>query len=104
MLKYIIIAILAIAAIVLLRRLFGRRSVEPARRESPRMLTVDGGAVAAEIDGQELDIDPDVLAGIRKLVDKGYRIEAIKLLREATGLGLTEATKIVESLERMQPK
>jgi|SoiMethySBSTD1v2_1073268.scaffolds.fasta_scaffold00068_11 hypothetical protein len=104
MLKYVIIAILAIAAIVLLRRLFGRRSVEPARREPPRMLTVDGGAVTAEIDGQELDIDPDVLAGIRKLVDKGYRIEAIKLLREATGLGLTEATKIVESLERIQPK
>jgi len=104
MFKFIIIGLVILVAAVLLARMFGRRRVEPARRETPKMLTVDGGAVAAEIDGQELDIDPDVLAGIGKLVAKGYRIEAIKLLREATGLGLAEATKIVESLERMQPK
>jgi ribosomal protein L7/L12 len=66
------------------------------------MLPTDDGAVAAEIDGQELDIDPAVLADIRKLSDSGQKIEAIKLLREATGLDLTEAKRIVDSLDRLK--
>ncbi|HEV8391738.1 MAG TPA: hypothetical protein VGQ35_17940 [Dongiaceae bacterium] len=102
MLRYLVIGIVILVAFVLLRRLFGRRPTEPVGQQPPKMLTVDSGAVAAEIDGQELDIDPDVLAGIRKLVDDGQIINAIKLLRDATGLSLEDAKRIVESLERMK--
>jgi ribosomal protein L7/L12 len=34
------------------------------------------------------------------LLNKGNKIEAIKLVREATALGLTEAKDLVESWER----
>jgi len=104
MLKYLIVGIVILAAVILLARMFGRRPSEPVARKEPTMLTVDGGAVAAEIDGQELDIDPGVLAEIRKLADSGRKIDAIKRLREATGLGLAEAKNTVESLDRIRPK
>jgi ribosomal protein L7/L12 len=104
MLKYVIIAIVIVAAVILLRRLFGHRPKEPFAREKPKMITMDGGAVAAEIDGQELDIDPALLDEIRTLSDSGRKIEAIKRLRDATGLGLAEAKDIVESLDRLHPK
>ena len=104
MLKYLIIGLVIVVAVILLARMFGRRPSEPSPRKEPKMLTVDGGAVAAEIDGQELDIDPGVFAEIRKLSDSGRTIDAIKRLREATGLGLAEAKDIVESLDRIRPK
>lgn len=104
MLKYIIIGLVILAAIFLLIRAFGRRPQQPLRREKPKMITMDSGAVAAEIDGQELDIDPALLDEIRRLAESGQKIEAVKRLREATGLGLTEAKDVVESLERLHPK
>lgn len=65
---------------------------------------IEGGAVAAEIDGQELDLDPAILDEIRQLAASGRKIEAIKRLRDATGLDLAKAKDIVESLERMPRK
>jgi ribosomal protein L7/L12 len=38
------------------------------------------------------------LEGIRSLVAEGQTIEAIKLVRERTGLGLAEAKDLVERL------
>jgi ribosomal protein L7/L12 len=102
MLKYIVIGVLVIVALVMLRRLFGRKPIEPVGRQRPKMITQEGGAVAAEIEGQELDIDPKVLEEIRQLSDAGRKIEAIKVLREATGLGLAEAKQIVESLDQIK--
>ena len=104
MLKYIVIGAVIVVAIVLLRRLFGRKPIEPVGQHQPKMITTDGGAVAAEIEGQELDIDPKVLDEIRQLSDAGRKIEAIKVLREATGLGLTEAKEIVDSLDLIHPR
>jgi ribosomal protein L7/L12 len=104
MLKYIVIGAVIVIAIVLLRRLFGRKPIEPVGQHPPKMITTDGGAVAAEIAGQELDIDSKVLDEIRQLSDAGRKIEAIKVLREATGLGLAEAKEIVESLDLIHPR
>jgi ribosomal protein L7/L12 len=101
MINYIVIALLVVAAILLLRKMFTRppRSVGPGQ---PKMIGTEGGAVAAEVDGQELDIDPKVLDEVRRLADNGQKIEAIKLLREATGLGLAEAKNVVESLDTLK--
>jgi len=104
MVKIVLIGVVILVALVLLRRLFGQRPREPFAPQKPKMIGAEGGAVAAEIDGQELDIDPAVLAEIRKLSDSGRKIEAIKVLRDATGLGLAEAKQIVESLEQLHPK
>jgi hypothetical protein len=104
MLKYIVIGIVIIAAVVLLRRMFGRKPIEPFSRQPPKLITKDGGGtVTAEIAGQELDIDPAVLEEVRTLADSGQKIEAIKHLREATGLGLTEAKQVVDSLDLIHP-
>ena len=40
------------------------------------------------------------VAGIADALNQGNKIEAIKLLREATGLGLAEAKTAVEDMER----
>jgi len=102
MVKIVLIGAIILVVLVMLRRLFGPRPREPFAPQKPKMISAEGGAVAAEIDGQELDIDPAVLAEIRKLSDSGQKIEAIKRLRETTGLGLAEAKQIVESLNQLR--
>lgn len=42
---------------------------------------------------------PDMPAAVKAALDRGQKIEAIKLLREATGLGLKEAKDAVEHME-----
>jgi ribosomal protein L7/L12 len=42
---------------------------------------------------------PEVLAEVRALLAAGSKIEAIKLLREATGMDLKAAKEAVEALE-----
>jgi len=102
MIRLILIAALIVVAIVVLRRLFGHKPIEPFSRQPPKLVTKDGGTVTAEVAGQELDIDPAVLDEVRRLAESGQKIEAIKHLREATGLGLTEAKQIVDSLDRLK--
>ena len=104
MLRLILIAAVIVIAIVVLRRMFGHKPIEPFSRQPPKLIPKDGGTVTAEIEGQELDIDPAVLDEVRRLADSGQKIEAIKHLREATGLGLTEAKQIVDSLDRIHPR
>ena len=103
MLKYIFIAAIVVVAFVLLRRLFARKPIEPFNRQPPKLIPKQGATVTAEIGGQELEIDAAVLDEVRRLTDSGQKIEAIKHLREATGLGLTEATEIVDSLDLIHP-
>jgi hypothetical protein len=104
MLKYIFIAAIIVVAFVLLRRMFGRKPIEPFGQQPPKLIPKDSGTVTAEIQGQELDIDSAVLNEVRRLLDAGQKIEAIKHLREATGLGLTEAKEIVDSLDVIHPR
>lgn len=104
MLKYIVIGAIIIVAFVLLRRLFGRKPIEPFSQQPPKLIPKQGGTVTAEIGGQELEVDAAVLDEVRRLTDSGQKIEAIKHLREATGLGLTEAKEIVDSLDLIHPR
>ena len=102
MLKYIFIAAIIVVAFVLLRRLFGRKPIEPFSQQPPKLIPKDGGTVTAEIQGQELDIDSAVLDEVHRLLGAGQKIEAIKHLREATGLDLTRAKEIVDSLDQLR--
>ncbi len=56
------------------------------------------GSVSAN--GQTFNLEPQVLGELRDLIQGGNKIEAIKKLREATGLGLAESKQIVEALEK----
>jgi ribosomal protein L7/L12 len=102
MLKFLVIGIVILVVIFLLMRAFSRKPKEPGGREPPKMITMEDGDIAAEIDGQELAIDPTVLDEIKRLAGSGQKLEAIKRLREATGLSLAEAKTIVDSLDRMR--
>lgn len=102
MIRYIVIALVLFAAFVLVRKLFGRRPKEPVPFDRPKLITKEDGATAAEISGREFDIDEAVMADVRALIASGNKIEAIKVLREATGLDLTEAKRIVDSLEHLK--
>ena len=62
------------------------------------------GATALETEGQTTEIDPETMDEITHLSDAGRKIEAIKRLREVTGLGLAEAKQLVEALDRMRAK
>ena len=42
---------------------------------------------------------PETLAAIREELARGNKIHAIKLMREATGLGLADAKQAVEAME-----
>lgn len=43
-------------------------------------------------------LSPEALAAIRSELARGNKINAIKLMREATGLGLAEAKQAVEAM------
>lgn len=101
MLKYAVVALVVLVVLVLAGKAFGRRPKVPVAPDKPRMLPADGATVAAEIDGQELDIDPATLAEIRALAKSGRKLEAIKRLRDTTDLDLARAKDIVDALERM---
>ena len=45
-------------------------------------------------------LSPEQLAKLRAQIDRGHKIEAIKLLRDATGLGLKESKDAVERMKQ----
>jgi hypothetical protein len=51
------------------------------------------------VNGQTIDVDGNTLDQVHGLIRAGRKLDAIKRLREATALGLTEAKQIVDSLE-----
>ena len=62
------------------------------------MIAAEGGAVMVEAEGEEVDIDPAILAEIRALATSGRKMEAIKRLRDVTDFDLARAKDFVESL------
>jgi hypothetical protein len=64
------------------------------------MRTMTPGTFELEVNGQKIDVDPKVMAQIREFVAAGKKIDAIKALREATGLGLAEAKNLAEMMEK----
>jgi antitoxin component of MazEF toxin-antitoxin module len=103
LIKFIVIAAIVVVGVVLILRKFGGARVAPEpKRLNPPTITTDSSAVTVEVDGEEIQIDPAVMAEIRTLLAKNQKIEAIKVLREATGLGLAEAKTLVESLAELK--
>jgi len=52
---------------------------------------------------EDTDDSQIYIVEIKRLLQEGNKIEAIKLYREQTGVGLAEAKRIVEALERAVP-
>ena len=86
-----LIGLTALAFLVLLRLAFSRRGggdmLDRQRRAAPPAL--------APTEEAALRARPDVAAALAS----GSKIEAIKALREASGLGLKEAKELVERWE-----
>ena len=101
-------AIILVALFIFLRRDGGARrvggggdrpsprSTRPARAERRAAPEREAGP---RVD-RASDLPESVLEEIAEQIRAGRKIEAIKLMREATGLGLKEAKEAVEDLER----
>jgi ribosomal protein L7/L12 len=72
----VIIVAVALVALVIVGRRGGRAGVDPT----------------------QVSIDPAVAARVRQLYAKGDKLPAVKVLREATGLGLADAVRIADRL------
>jgi len=81
----------------------------PANMTMPPPSGLSGMPLSAGPDGSDtMDIiqqltairqmDSATLAGIKAAMDSGNKIEAIKLLREGSGLGLKESKEAIESM------
>lgn len=71
-------------------------SVEP----TPASAT-EGAAVKLVVNGNTVEVSPTAMANIQGLIQSGQKIDAIKALREATGLNLAAAKSVIESLEKV---
>lgn len=60
-----------------------------------------GAAVAVEQSSQAFGMSAEQFTAVLQALASGNKIEAIKLLRQVTGLGLAEAKQASEALERM---
>ena len=90
-LTYVIVAVLILALPLLLTRTLSARRSRSAR-------LADGGRGAAAAAGPQ---KPDALRPhIARLLAQGGKLEAIKLMREKTGMGLAEAKQAVEAIGR----
>ena len=83
----VLVALVCLLAIRALSAGASRRARDTARTDlSPRPAPVTPG-----------DLPP----GVREALQRGQKIEAIRLYREATGVGLREAKERVETAERL---
>lgn len=74
----------------------GRRSAGPRDRDlsgPPPSFATPRSAAAP------VALSPEALSAIRGELARGNKISAIKLMREATGMGLAESKQAVEALE-----
>ena len=63
--------------------------------------TLVGGAhIHLEYNGKAIDIPPELGDGVMNALRRGNKIEAIKLLRGASGLDLVDAKHFVETMEK----
>jgi hypothetical protein len=85
-----VLAALGIAFLVLLLLAFRRRTGERDLIAPPR----PGPAASAPIG----DVPAEVQGELRALIAAGRKIEAIKLVRASTGLGLAEAKALVDHM------
>lgn len=81
-----------------------RRNTSMGLREAKayvESLTTLSSPAAPDMQHTPLEADSNVEQEVRHLLSQRQKIEAIKLVREATGWGLREAKDYVEALERL---
>ena len=91
-----VLAALGLIFLVLLVLLLRRRSGDRDLMAPPRHSELPGGRPGHADLG--VDLPPEVESEARALLRAGNKIEAIKLVREATRLGLAEAKQLVERM------
>lgn len=71
-------------------------------RKSPGMGEDDAGTLELSRPGTDIgrELDAQLLDDIRVIAQGGKKIEAIKIYREASGVGLADAKRAVEALTR----
>lgn len=90
----------ALVVVFVLGFLFGRRregrdlSAPPATPDPVRRRPASAKAF------EMTRLDPSARAAIEQALESGQKIEAIKILRDSTSLGLKEAKEAVEAMER----
>lgn len=84
---WIVIAIVAVAAFIL-----GRNSASGGEDKAEREMRARQDAENAWT-----QLSPDVQAQVEAHIQAGKTIEAIRLVREATGMGLKQAKQIVDA-------
>ena len=104
------VGVIAVLAVFLLfprgkTRRIGMSDDNPHNAPSPRSIRQPdevSEADEAQQPGAEplARLTPDQAAEIDEALDRGRKIEAIKLYREWTGLGLKEAKEAIEAYER----
>lgn len=100
------LSVLCALAGVFLGVLIGRasrgKSASSAGAQDPRHLHSARAPGAAPLgsSGTALDLDPALQAQLRDLLSRDQKLEAIKQLRAASGLGLAEAKAVVEAIAR----
>jgi large subunit ribosomal protein L7/L12 len=87
-----IAALLLILLVLALRRRGGRPDLTAPPRYAPPPQAWPAGAAPVG------DLPPDLAAEVRALLAQDRKIEAIKLVRQATHLGLGEAKELVERM------
>lgn len=87
--QWLVIAVVAWAAFMIGRASAGRRE-SPEEREMRRMREGESAADAFA------SLSPSVQTDVDRLLAAGKKIEAIKLIREQTGMGLKESKDAAE--------
>ncbi len=62
------------------------------------LVIVTRSAARARVDPTQVSIDPAVATQVRELYARNDKVQAIKVLRGATGLGLADAVRIADKL------
>ena len=95
-------ALVALLALLFLRRDNARRIGGGGPRPTPQPKPKLGGpARNAPKTADRMDnLTKETLAEVETLIETGRKIEAIKLVREVTGMGLKEAKDAVDNLEK----
>jgi|GEM_PF-1595687 len=100
-----IIGLAALAFVLLAMRAFGRRSggdmIEQQRKATPRAPSpvpppLAGDADLAPHNPPSAEAALMAIPEVRSALERGRKIEAIRHVREATGMGLKEAKQLVE--------
>ncbi|HEY5710669.1 MAG TPA: ribosomal protein L7/L12 [Allosphingosinicella sp.] len=94
-----VLAAIGLAFLILVFLAFRRRGGDRDLMAPPRLGTAPP-PMATPLPGTPLtgSVPPELEAEVRRLVAAGNKIEAIKQLRAATGLGLRETKEMVERM------